>query len=87
MTETNNNFFFNLTCITIVIYRFIGINAIILISIKNVLLIKMASRALYLLVTISSHYFSVVVHQSATDLHADATFKVVLSIPHCRSTL
>lgn len=27
---------------------------------------------------------SAVVHQGATELHADATFKVVSSMPHCR---
>jgi len=27
---------------------------------------------------------SAVVHQGATELHADATFKVVPSMPHCR---
>lgn len=27
---------------------------------------------------------SAVVHQGATEVHADATFKVVPSMPHCR---
>lgn len=49
-------------------------------STKNGLLTMMEDIALCLL----AMNISAVVHQGTTELHADATFKVVPSTPHCR---